>query len=875
MRLGSCEILGEIGRGGMGEVYRGRDTKLGRDVAVKALPDAFAHDAERLARFEREAQVLASLNHPNIAIIYELKEVGPSKYLIMELVEGDTLAERIRRGSLPIEEALDVAQQIADALEAAHEKGVVHRDLKLANVMTTPEGRVKVLDFGLAKIHTPDDPEQDFSNSPTLSAMQTARGVILGTAAYMSPEQARGKKVDPRADVWAFGCVLYEMLTGRQAFPNGETISDTIAGILAREPDWQALPPGTPPKIRTLLESCLRKDERRRLRDIAYARIEIEEARSERARPLAAAPAGLRGPSRFAWALLPMAALLVLAVAVSVFLYFRAPQAQEEIGFLLTVPPMPNPFQVSVSPDGRRVAFVASASGGTTALFVRPVGSTTPTQIAGTEGALNGFWSPDSRYIAFAAAGTLKKVDVLGGSPQNLCTVGANFFGGSWNDDGVIIFASGAPPLLSRVSDAGGEPVAMTALDQSQQEAAHIWPYFLPDGRRFLYLSGFTTPGNNAIYVGSLDSKEKTKLLNAQSMPAYAAPGYLLFHRAGTLFAQPFDADDLALSGEPVRLADNVAYNVQTGRAAFAASQNGVLVYRTGEGGLSNVSQLAWFNRNGRQLGLAGPAGQYVNIGLSPDAKYVAFQRGAPDDIWILEIQRGVASRFTSNAAVDNFPVWSADGRTIAFRSNRDGQTNLYERAFGVVAEEKLVLKEAGNLNDWSRDGRHLIYDRLGDIWAVPLAGERKPFHVTETSFAEIGGRVSPDGRWIVYYSSESSPDNQPNQVYIQSFPQPGPKQLVSTNGGAQLRWGRDGKEFFYIATDLTLMAASIKPTGSSLEVGVPVPLFKAPVFSTIVGRRDYDVSADGRFLINVANTTATSTTPITVTLNWTTALAK
>ena len=582
--IGSCEILGELGAGGMGEVYRGRDTKLGREVAIKALPDAFAHDVERLARFEREAQVLASLNHPNIAIIHELKEAGGSKYLILELVEGETLAERIARGRLPIEEALDIARQIAEAFEAAHEKGVVHRDLKPANVKITPEGRVKVLDFGLAKIQESSNAPQNLSNSPTLSAMQTANGIILGTAAYMSPEQARGKNVDRRADIWAFGCVLYEMLTGRQAFPNGETVSDTIAGILAREPDWHALP-AVPLKIRAVLQSCLRKDERRRLRDIAYARVEIEEARSEHASSVVIAAASPKSRDRFAWALLPMAALLVIAMVFSAYLYFRSPQQPEEITFDVSVPPMPNPFDISVSPDGRKIAFVAMpAPGRPLALFVRQMGSVTPQQIAGTEGATAPFWSPDSRYIGFAAGGTLKKVDVLGGAPQNLCPAPAPFTGGTWNKEGVIVFGSANPIVLRRVSEVGGEPAVITALDPSRSELGLGYPYFLPDGQHYLYSALSGTPSNNAIYAGSLDSKERTQLLSARSLAVYAEPGYLLFQREGTLFAQPFDANRAALSGEPVRIADGVAYSPITSLAAFSVSRDGVLAYRTGAG---------------------------------------------------------------------------------------------------------------------------------------------------------------------------------------------------------------------------------------------------------------------------------------------------
>jgi len=867
MKVGSCEILDQIGAGGMGEVYRGRDTKLGRDVAVKALPEGFTQDADRLARFEREAQILALLNHPNLAIIHELMEAGSSKYLIMELVEGETLAERIARGPLPIDEALAIAKQIADGLEAAHEKGIVHRDLKPANVKITPEGRVKVLDFGLAKVFESTATPPNFSNSPTLSALQTLGGVILGTAAYMSPEQARGKNVDRRTDLWAFGCVLYEMLTGRQAFPNGETLSDTLVSILSREPDWSALPADTPPKIRTLLERCLRKDPRLRWSDARHARIEIEEVGSE---PTIADKPTRKTSSRREYVLAAVAALSLLSAgALAVRTFFSSPPSARPVRFDV-LPPEGGRFTGAagnfLSPDGSRMVLMVTVEG-KTQLWIRPLDSSTAQPLPGTDDAASPFWSPDSKYIAFFAEGRLKKISVAGGPVQLVCNQPGRE--GTWSIQDVILIGGNGGPLL-RVPASGGQPTPATELDASRKENTHDYPYFLPDGRHYLFMArSGGGPESWHGYVGDLNSKERRPLPGINSGAKYSSTGHLLFYRERAMVAQPFNLSRLELEGEAVTIAEEVAGGPNPW---FGVSSDGHLAFETQAS--ARTSGLVWFDRAGKELSTLPPIGERYLADLSLDDRYASLvgSSGAPD-IWVLDIAKGIISRFTSNPAVDTSPKWSPDGKTIAFQSNRDGVFNLYQREFGVVGEDKLLFKsdKSKTLSDWSRDGRYIVYTEDGDIWALPMSGERRPLRVTDTPFAEANPKISPDGHWIAYSSNESG---NRMEVYVQSFPQPGAKQQVSTKGvlrereanaaRGRLHWRPDGKELFYLAPDFTVMAVPITSNGASLNAGTPVRLFQSR------GNSGFQVSSDGRFLLGV-NTDFES--PITVILNWSAAL--
>ena len=730
-RLGVYLLAEQIGRGGMGEVYRATDTSLSRQVAIKVLPEAFAQDADRLARFEREAKTLAALNHPNIAQIHGLEKSSGITALVMELVEGDDLSERIAKGAIPLDEALPIAKQIAEALEAAHEQALIHRDLKPANVKVRADGVVKVLDFGLAKAMEPPGAMSamavSVSQAPTMTtpAMMTGVGMILGTAAYMSPEQARGKTVDKRADIWTFGCVLYEMLTGARAFA-GDDVSDVLASVLAREPDWARLPADVPPAVRTLLQSCLVKDPRRRIADISTALFVLDKlgGAANLAAPavttsVASAPSSApRG--RLVW-------MAAFAVAVFVAATLTVPTVRH---LRETPPPAPPAIRLSVappqnvtfgngsgttipavSPDGRRVAFVA-ARAGVPLLWVRSLDALEAQPLPGTDGAIAPFWSPDSRALGFFAAvgTTLKTIDASGGPVRTLGNVPkSRGAAGTWSPDGVIVFGSQSGGLFT-VSANGGAPTPLTTPDAAQGDTAHRFPSFLPDGRHFLYVA---IP-SNTILLGSLDSKETTRLLTADSQAVYVAPGSLLFVRQGTLVAQPFDARRGTLTGEAVPIAEQVLPDV-IGAAAFAASSSGVLAYRTGTA--SVLTQLTWVDRAGRPLGPVGPPGRYRNPELSPDGTRVAVEatdpQGQAQDIWIVELARGVTSRFTFDPGNDMFPAWSPDGTQIMFGSDRGGGVpHLYQkRADGVGAEEP-VLKSRIDMapNSWAPDGRSVVY---------------------------------------------------------------------------------------------------------------------------------------------------------------------
>jgi Tol biopolymer transport system component len=884
-QLDSCEIVDLIGVGGMGEVYRCRDTKLGRDVAVKALPAHFAQDPDRMARFTREAQVLASLNHPNIAVIHELKQVGGAQYLVMELVDGETLAEIIARGPVPLDEALKLAKQIAEAVEAAHDKGIVHRDLKPANVKVSGDGHVKVLDFGLAKVYEASHASSGSSKIQTLSALNTAAGVILGTAAYMAPEQARGKSVDRRADVWAFGCLLFEMLAGRKTFAQGETVSDTLAGILAREPEWQALPAGTPPKVRALLERCLRKDPARRLQDMGNARIEIEEARGESE---AAGAATTAVPARrYERVLATAAAVLGLTtVALSARLFLAPAPDMPVLRFEAVVPAnIAGESGFHLSPDGLKVAYVTSQPA---QIWVRALAAVAAEALPSTEGvgAASVFWSPDSQHIGFVAEGKLKRVAAAGGPAQVLGSLagGGNYFG-TWNADGVILLASDASaggPLL-RVSDGGGETTPATELDASRKETSHRFPHFLPDGRHYLFVATGAEAQDRAAYVGDLESKERRPLQGIAAEVKYSS-GRLVFIRDGALMAQPFDPDRLELTGQAFPVADPFAPAAAL-TYPFSVSTSGSLVFRTnstiaGGGLLTGNTIMWWYDKKGQRGEQAATPAEFRGPELSPDAKYVAFARGSPGDIWILDIANARTDRLTSHAGDDSNPRWSPDGKTIAFDSVRDGAANLYARGVNVVGDDTLLLKTdtAKAMSDWSTDGKFIVYAADNDIWALPLppasarpatdptASEVKPIQVTRTAFIESMPRISPDGRWVAYASNEPGE----YRVYVQSFPEPGVKQLVSTAGGVDPRWSRDGKELFYFTggpypftgAGATMMAVSIQAAGSSLTIGAPA--VRSPRGNS--GSTSYGVAADGRFLIQtivIGGGTGLATRPI------------
>ncbi len=913
-RLGPYEVTAQIGVGGMGAVYRAHDAKLHRDVAIKVLLPAVANDPDRRARFSREAQVLASLNHPNIAAIYGLEESEGTLALVMELVEGPTLADKIAQAArlkphasgLSLDEALPIAKQIAEALEAAHEQGIIHRDLKPANIKVRPDGVVKVLDFGLAKAMDPAGASSDHAmNSPTRSLHATQAGMILGTAAYMAPEQARGATVDKRADLWAFGVVVYEMLTGTRLF-KGVTISDTLAHVLTREPDWTTLPPNTPAPIRRLLRRCLEKDRKRRLADAADARLDIQDALTAPAgdtAPAGAAPLAFRG-TRLAWVVAAVAVLGAAALTVPAVRHLREapPLVPAETRVDIVTPAGGDPLAFALSPDGRQLVFVA-AGDGASRLWLRSLSTTTAQPLAGTEGAQYPFWAPDNRSVAFFADSQLKRLDLGGGAPRALAAAPLGR-GGSWNADGVVLFAPNFGGPLFRVAAAGGDAAPVTTLDR---QPSHQWPVFLPDGQHFLfYAQG--GPDTGGIHLGALEGGAPTRLTAADTAATYLPAGagrdggpggaealrdggWLLWTRAGTLVAQRLDLPRRALTGDPVPLADAVASDGNNFRSAVAVSATGLVAYRAGR---ASRRQLTWVDRTGRVLGTLGAPDEHSLISprVAPDGRRVAVSRTVQGntDLWLLDGAR--TSRLTFDAGSDQYPIWSPDGRQLVFDSDRTGVQDLYGKdVSGAGVEARLVASaQPKNATDWSADGRFLLYHIFdpqtggGDLWAQemdPSTGAaragRAPGTVLRTPFTELGGRFSPDGRWVAYQSNASGQ----GEIYVRPWtppaaagaaaPAPSGQWQVSTAGGIHPSWRADGQALYYLGPDGALMAAPVTTRGTALEPGTPVALFPTRI---VGGGGDnaqgpqYDVTRDGRFLINTVLDDAVAT-PITLIQNW------
>ena len=876
-RIGPFEVTIQIGEGGMGEVYKATDINLKRAVAIKVLPTRVAADAERLARFQREAEVLATLNHPNIAQIHGLEKSAGVTALVMELVEGPTLADRIAHGAIPFDEALLIAKQIADALDAAHEQGIVHRDLKPANIKVRPDGVVKVLDFGLAKALQPTGAlVASHSLSPTITTpAMTQAGMVLGTAAYMSPEQAKGREADRRSDVWAFGCVLFEMLTGRRSFA-GDDVSDTLVSVLRDEPTWSALPDGTPPAIRRLLRRCLEKDRARRLGDFHHVRLEIDDARDE---PRDAVPVGApasRRYERIAWL---TGVVLVSVVGAVVGVRWRPvavspATALREMYVQITAPPTSEPASLALSPDGQTLTFAATSEG-QSRLWLRPLNTGSPRVLPGTDGARFPFWSPDSRSVAFFADGQLKRIDIDGGSSRTLASA-SGAVSGAWGPDGVILISMLGRPIM-RVSEGGGDRVAVTRLESGQ--GAHYMPQFLPDGRHFLYYAvGGREP--RGVFVGQLGDMQQRRLLDADFAAVYASQGYLLFMRQGKLLAQGFDPSLLALSGAPFPLAEQVAVSISGLSPAVSTSGAGSIAYRTGS---APRKQLTWFDRSGRELAhLHEPIDStQLAPSLSRDGRQIALFREVIGDldVWLIDTPRGVPTRFTFDSADDVEPVWSPDDRRIAFTSNRSGVHDLYVKAAaGTTGSETLLFQSAQpkGASDWSPNGRVLLYRTVDpkqgfDIMALRLDSDGKlqgePEAVVRTEFDEHGGQFSPDGKWIAYVSIKSGR----YEVYVQPFGRAGDEKRISTDGGDQVRWRPDGKELFYVARNGRLMAVPLRwgANGETVEAGTPVSLFQAHVSGMPTGQTQYVVSSDGqRFLMNrLIDDIVTS--PITMILNW------
>ncbi|MDQ6892991.1 MAG: protein kinase [Acidobacteriota bacterium] len=874
-RLGPYEILAPLGAGGMGEVYRAKDSRLGREVAIKVLPESLASDRERLARFEQEARSASALNHPNIVTIYEVGLTDAVSWIAMELIQGSTVRELIAAGPLPTKRLLTLAAQAADALAKAHAAGIVHRDLKPENLMVTKDGFVKILDFGLAKLVEPRDA---LVTSAATVADVTRPGVVLGTAGYMSPEQASGRAIDFRSDQFSFGSVLYEMLTGKRAFSRGTTV-ETLTAIIRDHPDpIEVAAPLSPVAIRWIVERCLAKDPEERFLstrdlalDLANLRDHVAEVSSERF----AGPATPRARSRrfgpaVAAASLALAALGVLFVS-------RGPRERPgpAMKFMVAGPPGTTyaPPEVSrgfsVSPDGTRMV-IEAYSKGRRRLFVRPLDSEDATELEGSLDATAHFWSPDSRFIAFYAEGKLKKIPANGGPPVELC--GAPFaLVGTWNREGTILFSNFNPPGIFRVSDSGGEAVRVVAPDPSRQEGFLIWPHFLPDGRRFLYLANKRSPlADRDLNVASLDSKEVRLVAHTNSRVEYVTPGYLVYVRDGALFAQPFDEAKAQLRGEARLLASNVHYFYGPAHAAFSASQTGVLAYQTP----ARPLDVAWFDRQGKRTGQLGEPVVVKGLRISPEGKRAAAdiedRRTGTSDVWVTDLSSGVSTRIHSDPVDENMPVWWPDGTKLLYRSDRGGPPDIYEITLGAPGSERPFLEQPAvqQPEDVSRDGRLLVYvseeqSALSHIWLMPLQGDRKPFPWLASRFHDTSPRFSPDGRWIAFESNESGVP----EIYAALAEGAAEKRRISPMGGRLPRWRADGKELYYLAPNGTVMAVAVSP-GSNLETGAPAPLFRPePEF------KNYDVTPDGSRFLATVPLEKTPESPLRVIVNWTASL--
>jgi eukaryotic-like serine/threonine-protein kinase len=908
-KLGPYEILAPAGAGGMGEVYRARDTRLNRIVAIKILPQYLAGSSESRDRFEREAQLIAGLNHPHICTLHDVGHQDGTDYLVMEFVEGETLAARLAKGRLPLEQTLQYAIEIVDALYKAHRTGVTHRDLKPGNIMLTKSG-AKLLDFGLAKLKQGASVAGDpLSQVPTGKDSITAQGTIVGTLQYMAPEQLQGKETDSRTDIFSFGAVVYEMATGKKAF-DGESAASTIAKILETDPPpISSLQPMTPPELDRVVRRCLAKDPDERLQSAHDVKLELEGIRDAAAETRTPGAANSVSEWRRAlpWA---VGCVAVLAAAALGFVLTRLHQtgavAAEPVRFEIPVPAnvtLSFLGSFAVSPDGRQLAFAARGSDGVLQLWVRPLNSLEAHPLPGSESPANDpfFWSPDSRSIAFGGGGKLKKIDVSGGSAKTLCDTALDILGGSWNREGVIIFGqsdgiAGGKTGLLRVSADGGTPTPVTTLNRSRGDGAHGFPSFLRDGRHFIYYNISPTRENNGIYVGSLDAKpgeqNSRELVATDHFAGYAPSpdpdfGQLLFVRDGALLAQPFDERRLELTGEPVTIAEQVGS--LSAYPYFSASTNGVLIYRTGVGS-STEAQLSWYDRQGKPLGKVGEPGLFLQFALSPDETRVGVHSIDPQHpasiILLVDLLRGTTTRFTFGSYSSHSSAWSRDGGRIIYVSNHAGKYGLYEKPVNGEQEEKLLLQSDENMaaTSWSPDGRFLLYFRTDpqtkdDLWVLPLEGDKKPIPFLRTEFDEQNGYFSPDGHWVAYDSNETGRE----EVYVRAFASDsareasgaGPKWLISTAGGVEPRWRADGRELYYVALDGKLMAVTVTP-GPVFQAGAPNTLFQTPVAHKefgVIG--DMDAAADGkRFLFDVP-ADQTAQPPFTVVQNWQAGLKK
>ncbi len=908
--IAGYRIVSKLGAGGMGEVWLAEDTKLGREVALKVLPIEFAEDADRLARFEREAKVLASLNHPNIATLFGLETVASGAdadadaaagtgaddnsklktqnselappavtFLAMELVEGEDLSERISRGPIPVDEAVPMALQIAEALEAAHQQSIVHRDLKPANIKLRSDGTVKVLDFGLAKAWEAESTDQSLSLSPTMTQHATAAGIILGTAAYMAPEQAAGLGTDTRADIWSFGVVLWEMLTGVKLF-DGQTVSHVLAAVLKDEPDLSELPEATPPRIAELVGRCLRKDPKMRIQAIGDVRIALDEYLADpeaAAQPAATASPEL--PTVPGWKrVIPWAAAGALGLVVAALLLIHVLTPTTVVR--ATIPPPKgmnfdlrpaSPGPAVVSPDGTSVAFTAVDEDSETRVFVRRLDAGEAHALSGTEGAQYPFWAPDSRWLGFFTqpGDTLRKIDTTGGPPITLCPAG-NGKGGSWSPDGVIVFAAGSSTGLSRVSSAGGESAQITSLDPEKHNS-HRLPWFLPDGRHFLFVARGVSGENSSIMIGSLDSQETIEFMHNESQAAFAE-GRLLFVRDQTLMAQPFDPDALATTAEAVPVAEDVLVIQGAELAVFGVSGNGVLTFQTG----SSVSEavLEWRDRAGQSTGELSDPALYRTVTLSPDSLYAVAQavdmETGTQDLWVFELERNIRTRFTFDPLADVAPVWSPDGATIFFASNRDGEFSVFRKPLSGIGEVELVASFDGAAfpESVSPDGRHVSVmvggkTTGGDIYLVDLESGNETTIFRKTDFNEGGSAISPDGRWITFNSDESGDF----EVFVTTFPEAGRKWQISTGGGVYPEWRADGREIIYTDIEGNLVSVQVDGRGETFDVGAWESLFAIEVPDA--GGSYFSVAADAQSFLVIPGVSQKADTLLNLVVNW------
>jgi Tol biopolymer transport system component len=862
-KLGPYEIVAPIGAGGMGEVYKAQDTRLDRTVAIKVLPPHLADDADLRQRFEREARTVSSLNHPHICTLHDIGREGDVAFLVMEHIEGETLAERLKKGPVPLNETLTYAVQIAEALDKAHRQGVVHRDLKPGNVMLTKSG-AKLLDFGLAKLAgtVPGGPDvATMSSLPTEQKSLTAAGTILGTFQYMAPEQLEGGEADARTDIFALGALIYEMVTGKKAF-EGKSQASLISSIMSSEPaSVSTVQPFSPAALDRVIRTCLAKDPDKRWQSAGDVARELEWI--AQAGPEAAARPSAEGRlrERVAWV---AAAVATLAALVFAFLWtLRAPAPPQVVRFDVLPPEnLPVVDSPKLSPDGRYLAFNGIDEQGNAQIWVRPLNAVEARVLPGTEGTTRPFWSPDSSQLGFFSGGKLKKIAVSGGPPQTICDAptGAD---GAWNEDGVILYdGQGSDPIM-RVSAAGGIPSPQVSLDEKTSSVG--WPQFLPGGSKFLYVAWGET--QEEVRIGSLDGDESKTVLAGQSRVEYAPPGFLLYVRENTLVAQSFDIATGEITGEPVPLAEDLGID-SVGLAHFSASRNGVLAFRGGEAG---GGRLAWARPNGEIDRTEGDPADIFATDLSPDGRWLAMQMdaGSGQDIWVRDLVRGVTSRFTFGEGREQAPIWSADGQRIAFATEQEGDFDLAVKTVAGGNDETLLERENRQFpSSWSPDGRFLLYyesnpESSWDIWVLPLDGEdREPKPFLNTPFLEVRARFSPDGRWVAYESEESGR----GEIYVRSFAGTGGKWQISTSGGTEPQWSRDGRALYYIAPDLKMMRVSVQ-TGEAFEAGIPEPIFAVSLRPITTSNR-YLLAPDGNFLL-LSSLREKSTPPTTIVLNW------